>query len=709
MKVVSLDTETTGVDVFHSARPFFVVSSSDEGSQYWEWRVDPITREVAPDPSDLHAIRTLINDADQLILQNARFDVGMLRRFGIEVPWEKVHDTLMASHILASNHPHDLTSLALEYLAVDILPYEKHLEKVVQECRRYCRSHLPDWRIAKEDQEEMPSAKQKTFKFDYWLPRAVAMHELYDADHEYHTALSSYSIIDAEVTLELWKRFEQLLQSQDLWAHYLFRMKLLPVIDRMTERGVTYSGERLQELKDSFQTKAEECHETCQAIASYYGFNLTIPKGSRNQSLDEFIFNVLKLPSVAKTDKGNNKMDKEAFSAWENTLTPGEPPYVFVRNYSLYKKTLKSVCDCENYERFGVGIHKEPQHHPTDPGRDDVVPRRPGPYVFVNWHVLHPNINPTGSATLRFSFSNPNSANVGKGNIDGVNEHSIRYAFGPAPGREWWALDGQNLELRIPSYEAGETDLIWIFEHPDEPPYYGSYHYVVFDLLHPEKFKEHGKNSKKVFAATWYQWVKNGNFAVIYGAQEAKADQTYRVYGAYQKIRQRFPKIAALSDRMMRQAERYGFVNTIPSKRINPRRGYPLLCTRTEYGRILPTVPLNYHIQSTAMEWTCTGMVDCQERLDQWRIEDGFDGHIAMQVHDELVFDFPKVGNPIAEWEKVKLARMNNSKPPQRTSNLWRIKALQRIMERSGEYINVPTPCGVDFHPDNWGTGVTLT
>lgn len=694
MKVISLDTETNGVDLFHNARPFFVVSASDEGVQYWEWRVDPLTREVHPDPADLDEIRALIDGADIIILQNARFDVGMLRRFGVEVPWSKVQDTLMASHILASNHAHDLTSLALEYLALDILPYEKALERVVRECRRYCRSHLPQWRIAKEDQEEMPSAKEKTFKFDYWLPRAVAIHEDEPPDHEYHTALSSYSCVDAEVTLALWKRFVPLLKSQDLWDIYLFRMKLLPVIDRMTERGVTYSGDRLQELKETFQAKADESLGICEDVARMYGVELKIPKGSRSQALESFIFDTLKLPVVAYTDNGNPKMDKESFATWENTLTPYEPPHTFVRRISTYKKCLKAIGDCENYERFGVGIHREPQHHP------------PNPNVIVNWHVLHPNINPTGSATLRFSFSNPNSANVAKGGVEGVNEHSIRYAFGPAPGREWWSLDGQNLELRIPSYEAGETDLIWIFEHPDEPPYYGSYHYVVFDLLHPEKFKEHGKACKKVFGATWYQWVKNGNFAVIYGAQEAKADQTYRVPGAYQKIRKRFPKIAALSDRMMRHAERYGFVNTIPSKRINPRRGYPLLCTRTEWGNILPTVPLNYHIQSSAMEWTATGMIDCQAQLDRWHHTTSFDGHMVMNVHDENVFDFPKVGDPLAEWERMKKAK---DRTVFRTSNLWRILALKAIMEKSGEYINVPTPCGLDFHPNNWGEGITLS
>ena len=201
--------------------------------------------------------------------------------------------------------------------------------------------------------------------------------------------------------------------------------------------------------------------------------------------------------------------------------------------------------------------------------------------------------------------------------------------------------------------------------------------------------------------------MKSGNFGIIYGAQEAKADQTYRVPGAYKKIQKRFPKIAALSERMMRHADRYGFVNTIPDKEVNPRRGYPLLCTRTEYGKILPTVPLNYHVQSTAMWWTCVGMVECQKQLDAWREEDGFDGHIALQVHDELVFDFPlSVSPPEIDWERQKKAKLFRLRGE---SNLWRARALQRIMEGAGDRINVPTPCGLEYHRSNWGEGVTLT
>ena len=36
----------------------------------------------------------------------------------------------------------------------------------------------------------------------------------------------------------------------------------------------------------------------------------------------------------------------------------------------------------------------------------------------------------------------------------------------------------------------------------------------------------------------------------------------------------------------------------------------------------------------------------CQDALDEWRRQKGLDAYLVMQVHDELVFDFPRAGCP---------------------------------------------------------------
>lgn len=272
---------------------------------------------------------------------------------------------------------------------------------------------------------------------------------------------------------------------------------------------------------------------------------------------------------------------------------------------------------------------------------------------------------------------------------------NLRHAFGPAPGREWWALDYENLELRIPAYRAGEKAMTDLFERPNEPPYYGSYHMLVFDILHPEKFREHGMACKDVFKSTWYQWTKNGNFAVQYGAQESSgtADRAYHMPGAQARIQGRFTAIKAYSDLWIAHAERTGYVETVPDLSLDwgglKPRGYPLLCTRTEWGKILPTVPLSYHIQGTAMWCTTKAMLRCDEQLRAWRDEAAFDAFVTLQVHDELVFDMPKGRKP---W-----------------SNLPKVRKLQRLMQQSGDDIGVPLKVSVSYHPNDWGESEEFT
>lgn len=1228
--MISLDTETTGVDFWHGARPYFVTSCDEDGNvTSWEWEVDPRTREPIIPDGDKSAIGDLIFGADgygehELILQNAKFDVHALQTIlsPFEWPWHRTHDTLFAGHVLASNRPHNLTDMILEYVSPRLAKHMEELEeathKVTEECRRYCRSHLKDWRIAKKDDPSMPSAKEKTWKYDMWLPRALAKELAEPQDHIWQTVLRSYAEADSQSTIMLWKVMREELQKRDLWDIYLMRKSVAPIAYDMERRGITVSARKLDELTQSYSQESKKLGDRCVGIAASLGCSLELPKAGNNQSLSRFAFGDerwqcircnhiqeangycekcgdgeccravrvggLGLPPLKTSDKtGVPSLDKNVLEEYEihyesllpvgnGKIRPTSKQLSFVKALKNKRKRDTALQYLEGYTRFWLpwssqdGTNREgpsplPQQvHKGEAGRvlamdsgqaaDGVrlllaerqdgsspqdllchpqgsnskgtphspqlrqsalrkskppVPRNParqyaryvakgtsllhnetgadserrsergtnlpgvaqergGEREFQtsagdrpsdssgiqssqeqgvssedvqrrssngsndhggenleasnrNWYVLHPNLNPTGTDTLRWSSNNPNEQNISK--QEGFN---LRYCFGPAPGREWWSMDAKNIELRIPAYEANESDVVYIFEHPKDPPYYGSYHLFVFDLLHPELFKKHGAACKELFESTWYQWVKNGNFcvpmdtqaltsvgwktydqlevgdlvlgydngklrwtpvlekyqyesaplvrmenehfssvstpnhrwlasrrtgslrtrrqvqefvttervntehslilsaptedncvleitpteaaiigfvygdggieyseyvgassqsggrkvkfrvkifqskpkgveyidtllqkwgkpfkrrvrssgivewdlnptatrdlweraqlpvqgktgdmeefvirlgnehreayleavhqaegwtdrqgtklyaqncgsfansirlavflsgkfpttiypktsyptnkqmsaireskpsvtgqklvktriadapvwciktelstwvmrqgdqimltgnSVIYGAQEEKADATYKVPGAFRKIRHRLPRIAALSDKWKTYADKHGYVETIPDKSVNPRRGYPLLCTRTEYGRVMPTIPLNYHVSGTAMQWMHKAMIRCHAQLQEWNRRDP-DYHLIMQVHDELVFDFPKEAHP---------------KEDPKNSNLWRARKLQQLMEAGGVDINVPTPTSCEYHEHDWSTGTAL-
>ena len=119
----------------------------------------------------------------------------------------------------------------------------------------------------------------------------------------------------------------------------------------------------------------------------------------------------------------------------------------------------------------------------------------------------------------------------------------------------------------------------------------------------------------------------------------------------------------------------------MPDQTVDPVRGYPVYCSRTKWGKISPTVPLNYHIQSTAMWCMTRAMV---------RVQDYFNtmpGHfIVMQVHDELVLDLPKGGK----------------------KNMPTIRKVKKLMEQSGNDIGVPLKTSVSYHPETWATEVDI-
>jgi len=805
--VISLDTETTGIDHWHGAEPFFITFGLPDGNnEFCEWEVDPKTRRVLFDLDDLRAIQARIDEADELVFQNAKFDFHALttifRRAGLELrwPWERVRDTLLAGHLLASNHSHDLTSMCVEYLGVNIQKHENRLERVVKEAAKVARREFPSWRLAAKGLPEMPSAKEKVWKYDSWLPRAAGravvaslrfdllpdepvglpavvraaddhdvsigrpskwgnpwkvgrdgsrrevvtkyaetilntprllaeLHELRDKRlgcagncapdlchghvlralcHPWFTALRDYANADSVATLALWGVQERLLKERGLWAIYLRCLKKPWVAAVMERNGVTANGSQLTRMREQFAREAEEAKVTCVSLAACDGLT-DLPKSGVSNALKRAMFgrrfwrctcgqefddpadgscplcdsrvisshyerSRLDLEPVSHTEKsGAPAVDKAAIERWLATLPEGSDQRRFVAALRDWRKCCTATNYLDGYERFWL-----PLNRPCD---DGAVMTRTVP--VPSWFILHPSLNPTGTDTLRWSSSNPNAQNVSK-----QEGFGLRFVFGPAPGREWWSADAQNIELRIPAFEANEPDLVRVFEHPDEPPYFGSYHLVVFAVLHPEKFAKHGAESKRVYESTWYQWTKNGNFALIYGAQDVTADAAYHVPGAREMIWRRFPRIAALSDRMLAAAERTGVVETIPDRSVDSKRGYPILCTRSERGRVLPTVPLNYHVQSTAMQWMSEAMIRCQEQLDRW----GSEFKMVLQVHDELVFDFPRGRGP----------------EPWRT-NLPKIRRLKSLMESCGDDIGVPTPVAVEYHSESWAEGKAWT
>src|SRR5260370_5177495 len=367
-------------------------------------------------------------------------------------------------------------------------------------------------------------------------------------------------------------------------AIFAERMKLPRIALEMERNGVTINANTMEESAKRAREESEYLGNICKGIAESNKFDLNLPRSGVNDSLRNLLVDVMKLPPIynKKSRTDNPTVNREAINEWLTTVEQGSREQVFLRSLLDKRKEDVSLQFMKAYDRFGV---------PFGAGS--------------GWLRIHPHINPTGTDTLRWSHTNPNSGNIGKQEAecprcgsdddDKVNcfkcegtgriDYNLRKFFGPAPGREWWSMDPKNIKLLIPSYVSGEQQLITLFEKPNDPPFYGSQHLLNFSVIYPDIWQKElkvvgiekvGPFCKKKYAATWYQWVKNGDFAIQYQCGDKTADAAFHRKGAKAMLKSRFAKQDALNTLQVRKANRLGYIVTIPDKSADPTTIHPI-------------------------------------------------------------------------------------------------------------------------------------
>jgi len=256
------------------------------------------------------------------------------------------------------------------------------------------------------------------------------------------------------------------------------------------------------------------------------------------------------------------------------------------------------------------------------------------------------------------STANPSQQNVSK-----QENYNLRYLFGPAPGREWYSIDQSNVEMRLFAYCSGDKKLIQAFEDGF------SVHMIFAEILYPEECAcciRDGVKFKDRYETTLYQWIKNGNFALIYGAAEKKANETYRLPNAYNLIRQHLPLVDAFIREKYDEGLAEGYVTLLG--------GYQLQVPRSD-----PHKAANYFIQGTA-QWAL--QVAMNRVYAYLKTLPGY--YMILQIHDELLFDFPIAAPGVNE--KI-------------------IRNIARIMMLSGDDIGINLPVEIKRCSETWAKG----
>lgn len=396
-KVLSIDTETTGIVPWKGDQPFAISFFNMDGEAlYFEWDVCPFTRTVFPNKLELELCADILgNKKIRKIFFNAKFDIRMMEEgHGIETVFP-IDDAMFMSHVFNSAERHALKPLSEKYLnySRDDL---QDLKRATIRCRRQAK--------------KLGWQRHEDVEADYWMDHLL---------NPKSKLCQIYCINDTERTTLLEMFYKEALEDLDLMHVYEREMELWPVTYKMESRGIRTDLSIVDREIINHQ-KAVECWRAIVEKVAWPEFDIESP-----QQCGKVIYNILGLPIKRRTSpskrfpQGQPQVNVDAL--YEHV---GHPVVKALFKYRASSKALSNF-----FLKYRQFIRRD---------------------TIVDGWVLHPDFNQVGPATGRYSCRRPNFQNV----ADALTTRSpepiqAREPFGPREGYDWYHFDWSGQEPRI--------------------------------------------------------------------------------------------------------------------------------------------------------------------------------------------------------------------------------------------------------------------
>lgn len=651
-KFIAIDTETTGTNFRaggKSAEVFAISACDYRGKTFFiRGAIDQKThrlvcREKGKDFDQVAAewfAKINLHQYDRIVFHNAKFDILALRNLLCSVLGEyedlvdffkpgniEFRDTLIYSHVLNSYESHGLKDLGDAYLPPELglnSSDEAALKEAVRRARR--------------TQKYVDTSRP--IEADYW---------------RVGDELKRYAINDAKRTALLYAAFCELLDDK-LAKQVAREHLLLSTIYLMEDKGIRLLRKSHTQLLEKFSATSLSSRESLRVQAKKQ-FKISDFNPASSQQLADVLHNRYKLPVNVYTQGGKPAtgaacLDEHLEFCEQNPRKWKKASQFIEKVRSLrkadkgvsYLKEYKSLVSQEIIESFGKKLVPDGTTH---------------------IEVIHTSINQTGTDTTRCSSSGPNMQNVST-----KEDLPLRKVFGPRPGCFWVDADFENIELRIPAYVSGDKRLIEAFEKGV------SVHEIIAEELNGPKAKWKTLNKADWKKSPEYKRTKNGNFALIYGASPRKADATYGVDGAYERLCKRFSKLMKLMQSVIEKAEKNRYVETLWGYRlyVPPRRAY---CA------------FNYFVQGSAGDAMKYALLCVDNDVETWKRN----GELLLTVHDELIVELPHSGlNRAARFDYCGVCA----------------DRVKYVMEEPGRNIGIPLTASAEIVLTNWASPTKL-
>jgi len=519
-RVIAVDTETTGLDVYRGDRPFLIVFANADGATHVTWcdneKEMALVREWMADP-------TIVK-----VFHNAKFDLKMLAAVGVIVRG-RIHDTMILGHLLGAQGPagpdyqeNCLARLKMEVLAAKYLPDQRKGDGPTKWLKEHGRSF-------QKEHGRPPNYSD--------IPRDV---------------IDEYARQDALITLQLFYLFFPHVKRLNLKDIYDIEMELMRYVIEMEDRGilmdVPWMKQRVIELTQLAVESEKKLRTMCKPITKWrkktrqrQGVKRTIRVKEMIQPADinfnsdiqmqEVVYGQLKLPVVAQTNSGAPSLDERALSRHKHPFT------VELIRWRQYIKTR---------DTYFLGYQER----------------------LVDG-VLHPNYAQQGTQTGRFSSSNPNLQNIpmeeqSRQGADADTVYKgVKRAFIPRKGFQNWHIDYSQIELRIFAHESKDKRVMDVMTSGRD------LHSETCMALYGEI-----EEKKRVLA-------KIVNFGILYGMGrktfawklKCSPEKVEELLGLYY---QTFPGVRDFQQRVSSQVRSYGFILNYAGRRyyIDPQYAY---------------------------------------------------------------------------------------------------------------------------------------
>jgi DNA polymerase I len=377
---------------------------------------------------------------------------------------------------------------------------------------------------------------------------------------------------------------DELKKNQQYELFYDLEMPLSLILADMESAGIKVDVNRLKNMNEEIANKLSKLENKIHELAGEY-FNINSPK-----QLGVILFEKLGLYAGKKTKTGYSTSADVLEKLAEDHEIIGE-----ILNYRQLGKLQSTYLE---------GLLK---------------------VVHPNTDKIHTRFNQVLAQTGRLSSIDPNLQNIPIRLEEG---RKIRQAFIPSE-KDWviFAADYSQIELRVLAHIANDEKLIQAFK--DDIDIHTKTAMEVFHVNADEVTSNMRRHAKAV------------NFGIVYGISDYGLSQslgiTRKEAGLFiERYLESYPGVKDYMEDIVKVAKQQGYVSTI----LQRRRYIPEITSRNFNIRsFAERTSMNTPIQGSAADIIKKAMIDMADRL----IKENLQPRLLLQVHDELIFEAPKV------------------------------------------------------------------